>query len=180
MKHKYLLFLMKYFSKYIPEDVLDKELRTSQNLLQELAGCDVLESDPSRVLPFNKYIFSSNEEYVADHIKLAKGHFLFVEYGAATYLGNNQITPYRTDLAITVALPYPTKKTTMLSDAEIDSGCLDLLLQVLDGIKADIYSFEGCEMDELFQFPCRIIKLHPNNFFNCVGFTAFFDAQEYE
>lgn len=180
MMHKHLLFLMKYFSKYIPEDVLDKELRSSQNLLQDVAGCDVLESDPLRVLPFDKYIFSSNEDYVSEHIKQAKSYFLFVEYGAGTYLGGDYSSPFRVDMAITVGLPFPTKKTTMLSEAEIDSACLDLLLRVLDGIKADIYSLEACNMDTLFKFPCRIVKIQPSAFFNCVGFTAFFDAQDYE
>lgn len=172
-----LIYLFKYFAKFIPKDVLKKMFVKSKGSVEgydEIAA-EVLSTSDDLVIPdFDAFIFSPNEAFLSKKMKNSNKTVLYVEYGAFTY-SPNEMQGVKEKLALHVAYPYSYSNNDNLNEVLIMNKMHGILCSILDQMEKDQTELNFCASTELITFPAEIVAIDPPLFFDRTGWMALFD-----
>ncbi|MDR1544437.1 MAG: hypothetical protein LBS50_08550 [Prevotellaceae bacterium] len=170
-----LLQLYKYFSKFVPAEVLQQSavaVADGREAYNEIFTEIINNQADTQISEIKKFVFSANSEFVSDNIRNSNELFLFVEFGEAEY--NPENTPMLTQkIAVTIAQEYAMRNNDNLSELLRSNVCKNILMQIVQKIQKD-YN-DGCDDCLSVKFPARLMPVEPKTFFGNLGWTAFLD-----
>lgn len=172
-----LIYLFKYFAKFIPKDVLKKMFVKSKETVEgydEIAS-EVLAAPDDLIIPgIDAFIFSANEEFLEKKIKNSIKTVLYVEYGAFSYAPNTR-HGVKEKLGLHVACPYSASNNDNLNEMLLMNKMHGILCSILDQMEKDQKDLNFCGNTELITFPAEIVAIDPPLFFDRTGWMAIFD-----
>lgn len=176
------LDLYKYFSKFVPAEVLQKSFVQSEN--SRLPGyaeitAEVLNYSASRKPEIDTFVVSINEKFVSDKMKNSKEFILFVEYGKISYTPDVD-KGVAEHIAITVAHNISDKNTDNLNELLIMNRCFDILKDIIDTMHAEQSELEFCSGQQLVTYPVEFSVVEPEMFYGCGGWAAIFKTAKTE
>lgn len=172
-----LIELLKYFSGFVPKDVLKK---TFVKYKDAPAGYDqivaeILALPDDKVIPgIDTFIFSANESFLRQQIVNSKGTVLYVEYGAFSYMPNVD-RGIKEKIAVHVATPYNEKNNDNLSESILMNNMHNILCSILDRMEVDQNHLDFCSSRQLINFPAEIVAIDPKLFHERTGWMGIFD-----
>ncbi|MDR0829737.1 MAG: hypothetical protein LBN95_06465 [Prevotellaceae bacterium] len=172
-----IIELYKYFSQFVPKDVLNKmfiQPAVTQNLGYEEIKAEILAKDDTVRFPeIDVFVLSINEKYVEQRMKDANNFVLFVEYGDVT-LNPTIAKGTKQTLSVTVAHAFPQNNNDNLNEVLIMNRCLSILNQIIEKMNADQNNNNFCRNMDLIIFPAELQPLDPTVFFGRGGWSATF------
>lgn len=172
-----LIYLFKYFAKFIPKDVLKNmfvKKKDTEAGYGEISS-EVLNAPDDFVIPsIDAFIFSANEDFLKKKLDNSRGTVLYVEYGAFSYQPNT-IQGVREKLALHVACPYSASNNDNLSEVLLMQKTHTILCSILDQMEKDQKELNFCGQTELIRFPAEIVAIAPALFYDRTGWMAIFD-----
>lgn len=172
-----LIYLFKYFSKFVPKDVLQKmfvKSKDTQSGYNEIVAEVMSTSSECVISDIDAYIFSSNEEFLSKKVKNSRKNVLYVEYGAVAYTPNS-ILGLQQKLGIHVATPYSASNNDNLNEILYMDKQQCILLSILDQMEKDQKDLNFCGETELVKFPAEIVAIEPRLFYDRAGWMGIFD-----
>jgi hypothetical protein len=174
---KIIIELYKYFSQFVPRDVLEKmfiQPNDTQNLgYAEVKAELMAKTDTERIADIDTFVVSINENFVSQRMKNANKTILFAEYGDIT-LNPTVAKGTKQTLSITVAHAFPQNNNDNLNEVLIMNRCLAILNQIIEKMNADQTNGEFCANMDLIIFPAELQPLDPTIFFGRGGWAATF------
>jgi len=178
-KQDFILNIFRYYSRFVPKSVLNDLF--SQPPVSRSSGYDELvaemiaQDDNHVIAGIGAFIVSSNDSFVRDSVRNAKGITLFIEYGAFSY--DSTVTDGVTEkMGISICHEYNMSNNDNLQEALLMNDCNNILNEILEQMQTDQTELEACAL-KLIMFPAIIHPIVPELFEGRIGWTALFDNE---
>jgi len=178
-KQDFILNIFRYYSRFVPKSVLQDHF--SQPAVSRSAGydemvADIMDQGENNVIDaIGAFIVSSNEKFVRDSVKNARGITLFIEYGAFSY--DSTVTDGVSEkMGISVCSEYNMSNNDNLNEALLMNNCNNILNAILEQMQTDQTDLDACAL-KLIKFPANIVPIIPELFEGRMGWTALFDNE---
>lgn len=129
-----IINLFKYFSKFVPKDVLEKIFiqpdGSRKTGYSEIESEVLSQGDDSVIDDIEKFVISINENFISERIKNSHGFILFVEYGKLN-VNHDVEKGIIQSLAITVAYNFSDNNNDNLNEIIQMNQCLDILDRII-------------------------------------------------
>ena len=172
-----IIELFKYFSKFVPKDVLEKifiQPDGSKKTGYDEIKSEVLASGDECVIPeIEKFVLSINENFISDKMKNSNGIVLFVEYGKLN-VDHDKPKGITEALAITVAYNFSEKNNDNLNEIILMNQCLEILHKIILQMGEEQEALDFCGDADLITYPAEVQPVDPNSFYGCAGWCAMF------
>ena len=174
-----IIDILKYYSKFIPKEVLKKiffQPVKSKNQGYDEIKTEILALPDTQVLPeFDTFVVSQNENFVSEKMNNSKGYVLFVEYGSFSV---NHGIEYgvKENLAVAVVRNFSDKNNDSVNEAIHMNKCFQLLNEILTTMGDEQDELEFCGAS-LVDPPIEISPIEPAAFYGCGGWMAKFTKQ---
>ena len=172
-----IIELFKYFSKFVPKDVLEKifiQPDASKKTGYDEIKTEILATGNENVIPeIEKFVLSINENFVSDKIKNSNGIILFVEYGKLS-VDHSMAKGITEALAITVAYNFSNKNHDNLNEIILMNQCLEILDKIIRQMGEEQEELDFCANAELIAWPAEVQVIDPSVFYGCAGWCAMF------
>lgn len=172
-----IIDIFKYFSKFVPKDVLRKifvQPDGSKKSGYDEIMTDVLSLPGDDVLSgIEQFIVSVNEDYVSERIKNATGYILFVEYGKIS-ADHTVVEGIIQSLAVTVAYNFSNNNNDNLNEILNMNSSLEILDNIIRTMESEQEDLDFCANGELITYPVEIRPVDPAWFYGFGGWSAMF------
>lgn len=175
-----IITLLKYFAKFIPKEVLEEMFVKGDS--DEHPGYAELQAeimnlpDTDIIEDIDCFVFSTNEEYVANQMRGSDKIVFFVEYGAFSY-DPTEKKGVKEKLAIQVAFPYSMTNSDNIVESMLMNRMHNILCSVLDKMEEDQSDLNFCSNKKLIRFPAEIVPIDPHFLYGRAGWMALFDHE---
>ncbi|MEA4918150.1 hypothetical protein [Proteiniphilum sp.] len=172
-----IINLFKYFSKFVPKEVLKGifiQPDGSKKAGYDEIVAEVMSLPDDNIIPgLDKFVISINESFVSERIKNATGFILFVEYGTVS-ADHSTIKGITQHLAVTVVYNFSNNNNDNLNEILNMDTCLDILDRIIRIMGDEQESLDFCANGELVTYPVEIRPVDPVEFYGFGGWCAMF------
>ena len=174
----FIISLYKYFSRFVPKEVLKKMLiqpEKSRRTGYSEIEAELLALPDTDIIPeFETFVVSINEKFISERVRNNKGFILFVEYGkiSAEY---GTVKGIQESLAITVAHHFSDNNNDNLNEILLMNQCLNILNKIIQTMISQQEELDSCADQKLITFPVDIQVVDPVSFYGNGGWCAMFN-----
>jgi hypothetical protein len=168
--------LYKYFSKFVPAEVLSKSLtqsEASQKPGYSEIALEVQQLSQQRIPDIDTFVVSINEKFVSERCKNSKGIILFVEYGKISHTPNKEHGTVE-HIAISVAHEMAESNMDNLNELLIMNRCFEILTDIIKTMHEEQSELDFCAGEELVTYPVEFSVIDTKEFYGCGGWFATF------